>query len=664
MTALQNWLTPEVTRAAALALLHFLWQGAALAALASAALAVVRNAATRYALAVAFLAAMMAAPLLTFAILERQPEPAAPGVTLFRSTTTQASTQISFAAVAPTRAQNPPPTRSLSWLPLLVEAWFLGVVLLSLRPAAGFVLVERLRRHQAKPIAAQLRVRCLALERRLGITRVIEYFESRDLETPAAVGWFRPVIFLPLSAITGLSPVQLDAVITHELAHIKRLDSFVNLFQIAAETLLFYHPAVWWLSKRIRAERENCCDDVALSVCADPAAYARALASMAEWQIAPALAMAANGSPLAARVARILGAAKLEAGIRGASLAASALCLTASLVAGQALFGSHQETNAPRASAVTNSVASANPRPSASARTAPRAPSPDGDDPTIVVTAPSPSPAPTQASGHVPPPPESPAETAEQENSPQPKSPEPKNNKDASAPQSSYIEALKSAGLDHLSVDDLIAMKIQGVTADYVRELHALDLHPDVDDIIAMKIQGITPAFLKELSEQGLKSDVSDAIALKIQGVTPEYVRELRATFPDISSDDLLAMKVQGVKPEYVREMREVTAAKLNADEIIAMKVQGVSSEYVRNLKSLNLKLDADDVIAMKVQGVTADYVKSLQAAGLHFDAEELIGAKVQGITPEFIERARKMGFQNLDLDKLMQLKTSGVLEP
>jgi beta-lactamase regulating signal transducer with metallopeptidase domain len=662
MTALQNWLTPEVTRAAALALLHFLWQGAALAALASATLAVFRNAATRYALAVAFLAAMIAAPLLTFAILKRQPEAAAPGVTLFRSATAQESTQLSFAAVAPTRAQNPSPARSLSWLPLLVEAWFLGVVLLSLRPAAGFVLVERLRRRQAKPIAAELRVRCLALERRLGITRVIQYFESRDLETPAAVGWFRPVIFLPLSAITGLSPGQLDAVITHELAHIKRLDSFVNLFQIAAETLLFYHPAVWWLSKRIRAERENCCDDVALSVCADPAAYARALASMAEWQVAPALAMAANRSPLAARVARILGAAKLEAGIRGASLAASALCLTASLVAGQALFGSHHEANAPQASAVTNSVASANPRPSASARTVPPAPSPGGDDPTIVVTAP--SPAPTQASGHVPPPPESPAEAAEQENSPQPKSPEPKNNKDAAAPQSSYIEALKSAGLDHLSVDDLVAMKIQGVTADYVRELHALDLHPDVDDIIAMKIQGITPAFLKELSEQGLKSDVSDAIALKIQGVTPEYVRELRATFPGISSDDLLAMKVQGVKPEYVREMREVTAAKLNADEIIAMKVQGVSPEYVRNLKSLNLKLDADDVIAMKVQGVTADYVKSLQAAGLHFDAEELIGAKVQGITPEFIERARKMGFQNLDLDKLMRLKISGVLEP
>jgi beta-lactamase regulating signal transducer with metallopeptidase domain len=663
MTALQNWLTPEVTRAAALAILHFLWQGAALAALASAAMAVFRNALTRYVIAVAFLAAMIAAPLLTFAILKRQPEPTAPSarVTLFESTTAEASAQISFVTDARARAQNPSRAGSLPWLPLLVEAWLLGVVLLSLRPAVGFVLVERLRRYEAKPIAAELRVRCLTLERRLGITRVIRYFESRNLQTPAAVGWFRPVIFLPLSAITGLSPGQLDAVIAHELAHIKRLDSFVNLFQIAVETLLFYHPAVWWLSKRIRAERENCCDDVALSVCADPAAYARALASMAEWQTAPALAMAANRRPLAARVARILGAAKLQAGIRGASLAASALCLTASLVAGHALFGSHRETSAPPASAVTNSGASANSAASASALAAPLAPSSEGDDPTIVVTAP--SPALNEARGHVPPPPDSPAETAEQENSPQPKSPQPKNNNDASAPQSSYIEALKSVGLDHLSVDELIALKIQGVTADYVRELHALDLHPDVDDIIAMKIQGITPLFLKELSEQGLKSDVSDAIALKIQGVTPEYVRELRATFPDISSDDLLAMKVQGVKPEYVREMREVTATKLHADEIIAMKVQGVSPEYVRSLQSLNLKLDADDVIAMKVQGVTAEYVKSLEAAGLHFDAEELIGAKVQGITPEFIERVRKMGFQNLDLDKLMQLKTSGVLE-
>jgi Zn-dependent protease with chaperone function len=105
---------------------------------------------------------------------------------------------------------------------------------------------------------------------------------------------------LPVTALTGLNEVQLSSVIAHELAHIKRFDSLVNLFQIGVETLLFYHPAVWWLNKRIREERENCCDDMAVEVCGNPLTYAHALARLAESQTAPRLMMAANGRPLAA----------------------------------------------------------------------------------------------------------------------------------------------------------------------------------------------------------------------------------------------------------------------------------------------------------------------------------------------------------------------------
>ena len=82
------------------------------------------------------------------------------------------------------------------------------------------------------------------------------------------VGWLRPVILLPASALTGLAPSQLEAVIAHELAHIRRHDYLVNLFQTTVETLLFYHPASWWISRQIRAEREHCCDDVAVSCAA------------------------------------------------------------------------------------------------------------------------------------------------------------------------------------------------------------------------------------------------------------------------------------------------------------------------------------------------------------------------------------------------------------
>src|SRR5206468_6673715 len=118
---------------------------------------------------------------------------------------------------------------------------------------------------------------------------------------------FRPVVLLPVRALTGLTEAQIEAVIAHELAHIRRLDCFVNLFQIATETLLFYHPAVWWVSQRIRAERENCCDDEAIVICGDAVNYARALTLMEEWRAAPALMMAANRGPLVERVVRQVG---------------------------------------------------------------------------------------------------------------------------------------------------------------------------------------------------------------------------------------------------------------------------------------------------------------------------------------------------------------------
>jgi hypothetical protein len=91
--------------------------------------------------------------------------------------------------------------------------------------------------------------------------------------------------------------------------------------------------------------------------------------------------------------------------------------------------------------------------------------------------------------------------------------------------------------------------------------------------------------------------------------------------------------------------------------------VQGVTPQYVRDISALGFKPTIDEVIAMKVQGVTADYIKALRSAGLQFSVDDVIGAKVQGITPEFIEKAHKHGFQNLTIEKLIQLKHVGVLD-
>src|SRR5256884_5894433 len=339
MSSFANWISPEILGTLGWTLLHFLWQGAGLAALFAVAAAVCRSASARYALAVGALVLMMVSPVVTFTWLKAQPNPVvstgAEGALTWARSSTHHATALAGSR-GPVAESGAGQATGMLWL---VEAWFLGVLLLSLRTAGGLILIERMRRKEIKAVGAELYAKCVALQRRMGLDRVIRYCECHRLDAPAVLGWFRPVVLLPVRALTGLTEAQIEAVIANYLAHIRRLDCFVNLFQIATETLLVYQPAVWWVSQRIRAERENCCDDEAIVICGDAVNYARALTLMEEWRTAPALMMAANRGPLAERVMRLLGWNGPGGRIRVAGLAGSFVCLVGALLAGNAFLG-------------------------------------------------------------------------------------------------------------------------------------------------------------------------------------------------------------------------------------------------------------------------------------------------------------------------------------
>ncbi len=193
-----------------------------------------------------------------------------------------------------------------SFIPVIVMAWIVGVLALSIRIAGGWVLVRRMRRQSARA-SAELAETVNRIARRARLARPVRVIESAIVEVPAVVGWLRPVLLLPASAVTGLSPEQLEAVIAHELAHVRQQDYLVNIFQTLAETLLFYHPCVWWLSNRIRAEREHCADDFAVTACGDAVLYAQALSNLETARAAAGLAVGAAGGSLSGRIKRILG---------------------------------------------------------------------------------------------------------------------------------------------------------------------------------------------------------------------------------------------------------------------------------------------------------------------------------------------------------------------
>jgi bla regulator protein blaR1 len=276
-------------------LIHALWQAALVAALYAVSRQVLRGARARVALGHLALLALTVLPLLTF--LDRIAAPAG-------NAALSGSDVFVLSALAAAEQGG----RSFeAWLPWLVVGWSGGVALLCLRQIIQWRELHRLCR-RAVPLDAEWQGRFDALKRRVGVRFRVGLRQSADVALPMLVGILRPTILLPASLMLRLPVDRIELILLHELAHLRRLDPLFNLLQTIVETLLFYHPAVHWMSRRLREDRELCCDEIVLANGADPMRYARVLLALAETQSAPApvLALAASGGALMQRIERIV----------------------------------------------------------------------------------------------------------------------------------------------------------------------------------------------------------------------------------------------------------------------------------------------------------------------------------------------------------------------
>jgi beta-lactamase regulating signal transducer with metallopeptidase domain len=324
------------------ALVHFVWQGALIAlAFAGVNRAARRSAPSiRYWAACAALALMMAAPLATGAWIAGAaraiPAEAAKlsgegwrTMPLAEAEARPADAAEEAATLAPARLARRTSIAIEPLVPGLAVGWAVGVLLLSLRLLGGWLWVRRLARRGLLPVPAEWSAVLARLRAQLRIRRPVGLWISPHVGGPALIGWLRPVILLPLSASSGLTPRQVELILLHELAHVQRWDYAVNLAQRLAETLLFYHPGVWWISARIREEREHCCDDAVVAR-ASVRDYVLALLAMEEARRpVPALALGAGGASLVARVRRLTNPARRTdtAGRTPVALAAAAALL-------------------------------------------------------------------------------------------------------------------------------------------------------------------------------------------------------------------------------------------------------------------------------------------------------------------------------------------------
>ncbi|HEV8659438.1 MAG TPA: M56 family metallopeptidase [Thermoanaerobaculia bacterium] len=593
-------LSGPLAQAIGLALLHALWQGAIVAGALAAVLALMsrRSAALRYAVACGALTLIFVLAVATawrsytpkretiVAPQAMMAVPADDAVLIAASDTPRTWIHRWLAAVAATRAH----------IPQIVFAWLAGVLILTLRLAWSWSRALSLAHRDAVAADPFWQRVAMRLSDALGMRTAVRLVVSSAVEVPSVVGWLKPVILLPISSFSGLTTEQLEMVLAHELAHIRRHDFLVNALQSVVETLLFYHPAVWWLSHQIRVERENCADDLAISVSGDAIQYARALAQLEELR-APAPALAANGGSLIERVRRLVGSRSDRSLFATGWTAAAAM---ASFVLLLAL------TTAPML---------------AERRAQPAPPQPPHAS--VDVKAP-----------QTPPPPPAVEDQEQTDETPEP---------DIEPPD--VEPELVPVAMPTIAITPMPAIAPIAMAAPAITPM------PDDEDE--------TPS-----STPPGKLSIDDLIALRVSGVTPEYVNEIRAVFGDsIRIRDISAMRMQGVSADYVRQMRNLFGEKLSSREIVNLRVQGISPDEVAKYRGMfSEPLGAREVVSLKVMGVTSDYLREMRAAGVELKtSRDATSLRALNVTPAFVKALADAGYPNLSVRDLRRLASNGI---
>jgi D-alanyl-D-alanine endopeptidase (penicillin-binding protein 7) len=289
--------TPDLVFTVGWTLVHFLWQGALIGFATAVALTLLRNARphARYLAACTGLFTCVAWP-------------AAELWLQLADSGTEARALDAPARMVMAGAVQAAPNL-LAWLQehmqLLVGAWASCALALALRMVLGLAWLGRAGRTSCVDARWQASIDRLA--ELAGITRSVRLRIVEGLASPVTAGWWRPVVLVPAALVSRMPPDLLEALLAHEIAHVKRHDYLVNLVQNLVETLLFYHPAVWWISGRIRTEREQIADDFAARQVGEPRRLAQALSELEKLQFsANRLALAANGGELFVRIKRLV----------------------------------------------------------------------------------------------------------------------------------------------------------------------------------------------------------------------------------------------------------------------------------------------------------------------------------------------------------------------
>lgn len=675
-------LLESVARPVALAVVHSLWQGAVMAGLVAVALFLLRgrSASARYLVAGIGLVAILSAGVATGVWYARHPEgPADPKViwhSVVRSDETEGEDPaLAFAEtgsagepgaaddeVAPSGEQLRPARSGLSLPqvdlelagPWVFAGWAAGVLVLGALHIGGWRQAVAMSRVGTRALSPDWARRVARLCERMGLAGHVRTVVSKRVTVPTVVGWVRPVVLVPAASFTDLTAAQLELVLIHELAHVRRHDLLVNYLQAAAETLLFYHPAVWWISRRIRIEREHCCDDAVVRLSGDGAAYARALSEVESMrERVPVHAMAADGGAFKSRIRRILGVPSTDVDSR--SSRAMAGVLVVALVLGlfvpsltAAPTGSGDASAAPpasqwkdikgewRAEGFGGSIRLHFDLPawgecSLTFDNDNLTETDDGlrferDAGTFILEG-----------GRIP-----------------------RRWREAIfRPDPVYAEKIQDLGYDIEKEEHLLELAIHDVTLDFASGIAAAGYDISRGRLIEFHIHDVTPAYVRAMADAGYEElTPGRIIEFAIHDVEPEYVRRLAAIgYDDLTPGRMLEFAIHDVEAEYVERMAAIGYDDLTPSRLLEFRIHDVTPEYVERMASIGYdELTTSRILEFSIHDVEPEYVERLVASGYeNLSASRILEFKIHGISPGYIEDMAALGYENLAPSRLVE---------
>jgi hypothetical protein len=515
------------------------------------------------------------------------------------------------------------------------------------------------------------------------------------------IGYFKPVILFPIGLINRLDPENVEAILAHELAHILHRDYLFNLLQSIVETLFYYHPAVWWLSARVRHEREIAADDVAVRLTGNSIGYAKSLVLIQDlaWmplQMTPAFA-GTRKNQLLRRIQHILHVKQ------STNLAMEKIIGTCVILLAIIGLGLAQNKN-------ITQYANEHIETSASGSTLSGIWEGKIENDQVCIDLSSRSDQGNWMNGDCYPKSDfSALPTVESEFTMTRASGtitfkgKFENNEGygrfrfaADASFSSwlsgqgisgideeamlhlffagidkeYVLDLQKAGYKKISGEDLQNLAIQRVDGKRINDVREISKtlgagEPSIETILNLSIHDVDQQYVKSLRKAGFtKLSLDDVMNAKIQDISPEYIQQVKGMgFEELSFEDILNFKIHEITPEFLSGLKNSGINPRSADEALNLRIHDLSPEDIAEFKKMGFDdLSTEDLLNLRIQEITPEFLDAMRKAGFNnLSAEEAINLKIQDISPEFVKEMEKAGFKNLSVEDAMNLKIQDV---